>query len=64
MDMDIQISPRVLCACGKSILRMTEDQRRAYDDHVRIIERGREEKRSESHTVEAVSPDAVGADED
>ena len=29
------LSPRVMCQCGKSVLRMSDEQRKAYDDHVR-----------------------------
>ncbi len=32
MDMEIHVSPRMLCSCGKSIRRMTQEERVAYDD--------------------------------
>ena len=38
---EIQISPRKLCPCGKSVLRMTSEEREVYDEAVRIIEERR-----------------------
>lgn len=32
------LSPRVMCQCGKSVLRLSDEQRKAYDDHVRRLE--------------------------
>ena len=29
---EIVVSPRIMCPCGKSILRMTEEQKAQYDD--------------------------------
>ena len=39
--MDIQISPRMMCPCGKSVLKLTDKQRKAYDDAVRRAEEAR-----------------------
>ena len=41
MDVEIQISPRMMCPCGKSVLKLTDEQRKAYDDAVRRAEEAR-----------------------
>ena len=52
--MDIIISPRMMCPCGKSVLKLTAEQRKAYDDAVRRAEEARthdacdKEERAES----------------
>ena len=41
---EIVVSPCIMCPCGKSILRMTEEQRAQYDEAVskRCETKGRE----------------------
>lgn len=34
----IQISPRMLCPCGKTVRKMTPEERQRYDDAVRRVE--------------------------
>ena len=58
----MEISPRVLCPCGKSILRMSAEQRQAYDDSDRRLAEA-EEARSESQTKEALPPNTLCTDE-
>ena len=44
MDVEFQISPRMLCACGKTVRAMTETERLAYDDALRRLADGRAEE--------------------
>ena len=50
---EIVVSPCIMCPCGKSILRLTEEQRAQYDEAVskRCETKGREEHK---HTVETL----------
>ena len=34
----IQISPRMLCPCGKTVRKVTPEERQRYDDAVRRVE--------------------------
>ena len=44
MDVEFQISPRMLCPCGKTVRAMTETERLAYDDALRRLADGRAEE--------------------
>ncbi len=50
---EIVVSPRIVCPCGKAILRMTEEQKALYDNALskRYETKSREE---EKHTVETL----------
>ena len=40
----VKISPRMLCQCGKGCKPMTAEERKAYDDAVRRIVQARQEQ--------------------
>lgn len=53
------LSPRVMCQCGKSVLRMSDEQRKAYDDHVRRLGDNGQEKtclEQQGDTISRVEP--------
>lgn len=37
MEFEFQISPRILCSCGKSTRGMTKEEREVYDKALRKI---------------------------
>ena len=55
------LSPRVMCPCGKGMLRMTEEQRQEYDDCVRCWEDRAQEKSKSS--IESKSSDTTHVNE-
>ena len=54
MDVEFQISPRMLCACGKTVRAMTETERLAYDDALRRLADGRAEESALASVEEEV----------
>ena len=55
MDVEIHVSPRMLCPCGKTARQMTREERQAYDDaQRRLAERaGTTEEQRAEHDVAA-----------
>ena len=51
--MQILVSPRMLCPCGKSFLPMSAEERKAYDEAVRRIEDQRSRAGKNDNTANA-----------
>ena len=47
MDIEIHVSPRMLCPCGKSIRRLTQDERESFDDAQRRLAETAETKETQ-----------------
>ena len=57
----VVLSPRVMCPCGKGVVRMTPDQRKEYDDCIRRLEDRSQEKTISS--IESTPSDTTHVNE-